>query len=180
MDTDISKNLDDVKKWLTGEFAGIRSGQASPAILDSVKVESYGTLAPLNQVGSVGIEDARTLRVSVWDASQIAAVESAVSDANLGVSVSTDSAGLRVVFPELTTERRGQLMKLAKAKQEEARIRVRHVRDDIMKVVEKAEKDGDISEDEKFTHKEKIQKDIEAMNATLDTLFAKKEAELKI
>jgi len=180
MDTDISKKLEEVQTWLAGEFAGIRSGQASPAILDSIKVESYGAHVPLNQVGSIGIEDARTLRVSVWDASQIVAVESAVSDANLGVSVSSDSAGLRVVFPELTTERREQLMKLAKAKQEEARIRVRHVRDDIMKTVEKAEKDGDISEDEKFTHKEKIQKDIEAMNATLDTLFAKKEAELKI
>ena len=136
-------------------------------------------MVPLNQVGSVGAEDARTLRVSPWDASQIAAIETAVQDANLGVSVATDSAGLRVIFPELTAERREQLLKLSKSKLEDARISVRSVRDDAMKSIDKLEKDGEISEDEKFTQKESIQKKIEGTNSALEAQFDAKESELK-
>lgn len=180
MDFDISPKLQDIKTWLGDEFAGIRSGQAAPALLDSVKVDSYGTLVPLNQVGTVGIEDARTLRIAVWDATQIPAIEKAITDSNLGVSVATDSAGVRVVFPELTAERREQLSKLAKQRLEEARISVRHVRDDVMKDIDKAEKDGDLSEDDKFAAKDKVQAAIEAANTDLEQLCKTKEAELAL
>ena len=179
MEVDISKRLQETVQWLQGEFAGIRSGQASPQLLDTIRVESYGTQVPLNQVGSVGVEDARTLRVSVWDAGAIADVERAIQEANLGVSVATDSSGIRVVFPELTAERRTQLIKLAKSKFEESRIRVRSVRDEAIKQVEKGQKDGDISEDEKFAHKENIQSDIDATNKKLEELYTKKESELE-
>lgn len=172
--------LDDVKNWLQSEFAGIRSGQATPALLDSIKVESYGSKMPLNQISNFGVEDARTLRISPWDASQIPVIEKALQEADLGVSVATDSAGVRAIFPELTAERRTQLQKLAKTKLEEARIRVRAVRDDEMKSIEKLEKDGDISEDEKFSKKETVQKSIDAMNKALEDLYTKKEAELQV
>ena len=178
MDTDITQKLQETKDWLQKEYAGIRTGQATPALLDTVKVESYGALVPLNQVGNVGTEDARTLRVSTWDATQIPAIEQAITDADLGVSVATDSAGLRVVFPELTAERREQLLKLAKQKLEEARIAVRASRDEVMKGIDGAEARGDISEDEKFTQKDSIQKAVDAMNKGLEELFAQKEAEL--
>jgi len=180
MDSDLDKKLQEVVVWLQKEFAGIRTGQASPGLLDSVKVESYGAFMPLNQVGTVGVEDARTLRVSVWDASVVKAAEQAIRDANLGVSVMSDSSGLRVIFPELTSERRVQLVKLAKARLEDARISVRAVRDDSMKVIEKSEKDGDISEDEKFTKKDAVQAGVSKTNQALDGLYAKKESELKI
>ena len=88
-------------KWWCGykkEYISIRTGQANPGLLDSVKVESYGTYMPIQQLGSVGIEDARTLRVSIWDASQVSAVEKAIREADLGVSVVGDSSGLRVIF----------------------------------------------------------------------------------
>lgn len=167
-----------ITEWLANEFTGIRTGQATPALLDSVKVESYGTRVPINQVGSVGVEDARTLRISTWDRDQIGAIESAINDAQLGVSVSSDSAGLRVVFPELTSERRVQLLKLAKHKLEEARVSVKSARDDRMKELEKDEKAGEISEDEKFTQKESIQKQVDATNKSLEELYDKKEQEI--
>jgi ribosome recycling factor len=179
MDTEIKQKLKEVKDWLQQEFANIRTGQASPALLDSVKVESYGTLMPLNQISTVGVEDARTLRVSVWDASVVKAAEEAIRDAELGVSVVGDSTGLRVIFPELTSERREQLLKLAKSKLEDARIAVRAIRDDFMKVIEKSEKAGDIGEDEKFTKKEAVQSAVDEINRSLESLCNQKESELK-
>lgn len=179
MDTDFTKKLQEAKDWLQKEYASIRTGQASPALLDSIKVESYGSMMPINQVGSVGIEDARTLRISPWDTTQVPAIEKAIRDADLGISVVTDSAGLRVIFPELTSERREQLLKLAKSKFEDARITVRAVRDDVMKQIDKSEKDGDISEDEKFTRKETVQKEMDATNRELELACETKEQELK-
>ncbi len=174
----IQTRLKEVAEWLQAEYAGIRTGQAAPALLDSIRVESYGSLLPLNQVGSIGIEDARTLRISPWDVSQVAAIERAIREADLGVSSVSDSSGIRVVFPELTAERRTQLQKLAKGKLEDARVRVRGVRDDAMKEIDKAFKDGDISEDQRFARKDSVQKFIDEANRNLEAVFVKKDAEL--
>lgn len=174
-----TQKLNEARDWLQKEYSGIRTGQASPALLDGIKVESYGSMMPINQLGSVGVEDARTLRVSPWDASQAKAIEKAIQDADLGVSVATDSAGLRVIFPELTVERRDQLLKLAKSKLEDARITVRGIRDDAIKVLDAQEKTGDLSKDEKFTQKEQIQKLVDAANSQLEKFYSQKEIELK-
>lgn len=179
MDSELKKKLHEVEEWLQKEYGTIRTGQASPALLDGVRIESYGSLVPLNQVGNVGVEDARTLRVSLWDSSQVAAVEQGLRDADMGASIVTDSSGVRVIFPELTSERREQLLKLAKSKLEDARIAVRSGRDDAMKQIDKSEKDGDISEDEKFTQKEKVQAAVDAANKALEQHFTQKEQELK-
>lgn len=168
----------EIIQWLNNEYTGIRTGQATPALLDNIKVESYGSMMPLNQVGSVGIEDARTLRISLWDASGVAAVERSLREADLGISVSTDSSGLRVIFPELTSERRVQLIKLAKSKLEDSRVSVRSARDEIMKDFDKQQKEGEISEDDKFIKRETVQKKIEAVNQQLEALYYKKEAEV--
>lgn len=168
----------EVVRWLQQEYSGIRTGQAAPALLDSVKVESYGSTMPVNQVGTVSVEDARTLRVSVWDASQVKAVESAIQEADLGVSVVTDSSGMRVIFPELTSERRAQLLRLAKQKHEDARVSVRSARDEAMKEIERQEKDGEMSEDERFTAKETVQEQVTALNKQLDDILAAKEVEI--
>ena len=178
MDTNLQQKLQEAKEWLQKEYSGIRTGQASPSLLDSVKVDNYGTMTPLNQIGTVGVEDARTLRISVWDVSQIPTIEQSLRDADLGVSVSTDSAGVRVIFPELTAERREQLMKLAKSKLEDARIRVRSARDESMKVIDKDEKSGDLSEDEKFEKKDIVQTAVDGINKDLESLFDNKEQEL--
>lgn len=179
MNSDIKEKMQDIKEWLKKEYSGIRTGQANPSLLDGVKVESYGSLVSLNQVGSVGIEDARTLRISPWDSTQNSAIEKAIRDADLGISVVTDSTGMRAIFPELTSERRDQLMKLAKSKLEDSRISVRSVRDEAMKQIDKLEKSGELSEDEKFTQKEFVQTLVTNTNNELDLLFSQKERELK-
>ncbi len=173
-----SERAVEVERWLEREYMSIRSGQATPGLLDGVKVPSYGALVPINQVGSVMVEDARTLRISTWDTSQIHAVETAIRDADLGLSVVTDSSGLRIIFPDLTSERRAQLLKLAKQKLEDARVSLRSARDEAMKELDKAEKAGDLSEDEKFKAKETIQKVVDTTNRSLDTHFEKKEVEI--
>ncbi|MBP6923959.1 MAG: ribosome recycling factor [Candidatus Pacebacteria bacterium] len=175
----ISDKLKEVNEWLIKEYAGIRTGQASPMLLDGVKVESYGSYLPINQVGSVNIEDARTLRISVWDKGAVSAIERAIQEANLGISTASDSDGVRVIFPDLTSERRVQLLKLAKSKLEDARISVRAVRDESMKAIDKAQKDGDISEDDKFSQKEKVQNQVDDANRSLEALFTQKEIELQ-
>lgn len=178
MDDTYQNRLNEVIAWLQKEFVGIRTGQATPALLDSVKVETYGTYMPIQQLGSVGIEDARTLRIVPWDNSQVPAIERSIRDADLGVSVSSDSSGLRVSFPDLTAERRTQLVKIAKSKLEEARVAVRAVRDDVMKKIDAAQKAGEMGEDEKFTRRDAVQKSVDTTNRTLEVVFEKKEIEI--
>lgn len=178
MDDTYQKRLNEVIAWLQKEFVGVRTGQATPALLDSVKVETYGTYMPIEQLGSVGIEDARTLRIVPWDNSQVPAIERSIRDADLGVSVSSDSSGLRVSFPDLTAERRTQLVKIAKSKLEEARVAVRAVRDDVMKKIDAAQKAGEMGEDEKFTRRDAVQKSVDITNRTLEAVFEKKEIEI--
>jgi ribosome recycling factor len=133
---------------------------------------------PLQQVGSVTVEDARTLRISAWDQGLIKSVEKAITDANLGVSVSSDDKGVRVSFPELTSERREQLVKLTRAKLEDARVSVRRARDDCWQDIQKKEKDKLMSEDDKFRSKEKMEEVVKKANQTLEGMAQKKEEEL--
>lgn len=175
---DFGSKIQTVIEWLTGEFAGVRTGQATPTLLDSIKVESYGSLMSINQVASLSIEDARTIRISPWDSTLVKTLETTIRTADLGVSVVADSAGLRVIFPELTGDRRVQLLKLAKSKHEDARVSLRGLRDEAMKQIEKLEKEGGMGEDEKFAKKDGIQKLVDTTNRTLDMLYAKKELEI--
>ena len=169
---------EEVVRWLEREFSGIRTGRATPALLDLVQVESYGARVPIVQVGSVSVEDPRTLRVSIWDANGIKSVEKAIKEADLGVSVVADGGGLRVIFPELTGERRIQLLKIAKAKHEEARVSLRGVRDDVMKEIEALLREKEMSEDEKVGAKEAIQKKVDIFNGKFDELLSLKEKEV--
>ena len=171
---------DEVVAWLAQEFSGIRTGRATPVLLDLVQVDAYGTRVPINQVGSVNVEDARTLRVSVWDTSAVRNVEKAITEADLGVGVVADGNGLRIIFPELTAERRTQLLKLAKGKLEEARVSLRAARDDAMKEIDALGKSGELSEDARFSAKEDIQKRIDAKNNALNNAYELKEKEIHI
>lgn len=175
---DLSKKLAGAQEWLQGEYTGIRTGQAAPGFLDSIRVDSYGTKVPINNVATVGIEDARTLRIAPWDSGNIAAIERAIMDADLGVGVTTDSSGLRVSFPELTGERRASLLKLAGQKLEEARVRVRSAREERMKFLDSQVKSKEMGEDEARREKDKAQKLVDDANSKLETLFAQKEKEI--
>jgi ribosome recycling factor len=175
----VKEKLKKSQEWLVAEFGGIRTGRANPAILDGVKVSSYGDMVPLNQVGSITIEEARTLRISPWDMSVAKEVERAIIGSNLGLSVVTDDKGLRVIFPELTGERREQYVKLAKEKLEQAKIQVRQTRGDVVKDLEKQKKAGGVSEDDVKRSEKDLQKYVDEATKALDELFAKKEKEIR-
>ena len=126
---ELKQKIEDTGTWLTEEYFGIRTGRATPALLDSVRVEAYGSKMPLNQVATISVEDARLLRVTPYDATLSKDIERAITQSDLGVSVGVDDRGIRVSFPELTAERRVQLLKLVGDKREDARISVRKLRE---------------------------------------------------
>lgn len=174
----LKSGIKEREEWLTRELSHIRSGRATPSVLDSVAVESYGARLPIQGVASVTTEDARTIRLSPWDQANISAIEKAITTASLGLSVAVDDKGLRVTFPELTGERRELVVKLAKEKMEEARVAVRRLRDEVTRDIEAKERDGEIGEDEKFRLKTDIQKQIDAVNTRFEEAFKKKEKEI--
>ena len=172
------KRIGEITERLGKELGSVRTGRAGPAILDGVQVESYGTRVPINQVANISIEDARTLRIAPWDMSIAKEIEKAITQANLGLSVGMDEKGVRVFFPELTSERRVSLLKIAKEKVEEMRTELRLARDEVWSDIQKQERDGLMPEDEKFRSKEEMQKRVDAANAAFDSALLRKEKEI--
>ena len=172
------KQLAGAEDWLKKEFSQIRTGQASPQILDGVKVEIYGAPMSIKELASVTIEGARSLRISPWDKGQTKEIEKAITVANLGLSVVVDDQGLRVNFPELTADRRKDIAKLAKDKLEEAKKQVRSHRDTIIKDLQNKEKEGGYGKDEIFRLKNETQKMVDDCNKKLDEHYSKKEKEI--
>jgi ribosome recycling factor len=169
-----SNNLKDCVEWLKKELKQISAGQANPAVLDSVNVESYGSFMPIAHVANISL-DGNALKVSPWDKSQIKVVEQAIRDADMGVSLVTESDGVRVIFPQLTSETRTKFVKQAKEKLEEARIKVKQFRQDVMDEVEDEKKEGGISEDDARRTKDQLQKQVESTNNELEEIFKTKE-----
>jgi len=176
--SNLTKGIEETKTWLMGELSGVRTGRASPTLLDSIRPEAYGTRTPLSQVASVSIEDARTLRVIPWDKTLTKTIEKAIAEANLGLGTAVDDMGLRVMFPELTSERRTMLTKLAGEKLEAAKVRMRNARTDAIKELDTDEKEGGIGKDEVARYKEEIQKMIDAGQAALEAMAKKKGEEI--
>ncbi len=172
------KRLKEIEEKAAKELAGIRTGRATPAILDGVMVESYGTRVPITQVANVGVEDARSIKISPWDAAMGKEIEKAIMLANLGVSVGSTDAGVRVTFPELTGESRQKLLKLAKDRVEEMRTALRIARDEVWNDIQKQEKDKTITEDEKFRYKDEMQKRVDATNKNFESMLERKEKEI--
>ncbi|MDP2665045.1 MAG: ribosome recycling factor [bacterium] len=174
----LKTNIKETEEWLARELSGVRTGRATPTLLDGVKPEAYGTRTPLRELASVSTEDARTLRVIPWDKTLTKAIEKGITDADLGVGVSTDEQGLRVSFPELTSERREQLSKIAGDRTEQAKVTLRSHRTDALKALEAAEKAGGMGEDEVKRLKAEIQKLIDAGNDSLMKVLERKEDEI--
>jgi ribosome recycling factor len=172
------QRIKEITERLAKEFAGVRTGRAALAILDDVTVESYGAQMPINQVATISIEDPRTLRVSPWDMSLAKDIEKSITDANLGVSTGSDDKGVRVFFPEPTAERRVQLIKLAKEKMEEIRAELRRAREEVWSDIQTQEKEGVMTEDERFRSKDEMQKRVDAANTAFEAAFERKEKEI--
>ncbi len=175
---DVEKKKGDITDWLQSEYKSIQTGRATPQVLDLVHIDMYGARTPLAHTGSITIEDPRTLRVAPWDKSVIGQMEKAINDADLGLSVSSDDAGLRVHFPMLTTETRQKLVKLLKDRLEDARVRVRSLREETNKDIDARAKEGEYGEDEQHRYREDMQKIVDGANADLESLFSKKEKEV--
>lgn len=173
-----SQKTVDIANWLQNEFSTIRTGRATPNILDGVSVEAYGSRMSIREVASVSTEDAKTLRIVPWDMSQVKNIEKGIQDAELGLSVSTDEKGLRISFPDLTSERRLSLVKLLKQKHEEARISLRMERERTKGDIDSKEKAGEMGEDDKFRAVAELQKLVDEANKKLDEMAQKKETDI--
>ena len=175
---DVEDRMDKCIKNLEREYLTIRTGRANPAILDSVKVESYGTLMPLNQVATVSCPEPRLIMVQPWDKSNISAIEKAILKADLSLNPASDGNVIRIQIPELTEERRKELVKVAHKYAEAARIAIRHVRRDGLDVVKKLEKDHAVSKDDHERMSDEIQKLTDQMIREVDQMLASKEKEI--
>ncbi|MFA6503217.1 MAG: ribosome recycling factor [Candidatus Paceibacterota bacterium] len=174
----LKTNIAETEEWLSRELSGVRTGRATPALLDGVKPEAYGTRTPIRELANVSVEDARTLRIIPWDKELLKVIEKGITDADLGIGVSTDDQGLRVSFPELTSERRTQLSKIAGDKTEQAKVAMRSHRTEAIKALDAAEKEGGIGKDEILRLKAEVQKMVDAGNAALERHLEKKELEI--
>ncbi len=166
--------LGGVEEWLAKEYSQVHTGRATPTLLDSIQIESYGAMGPIKNSASIAIEDARTLRIAPWDKTLIKNIEKAINAANIGLSVSSDDAGVRATFPMLTTENREKLVKVLKEKMEDARVRVRKARDSALGALREAK----LPEDDEHRGKEEIQKYTDEANKKLEAIFSKKENEV--
>ncbi len=175
----LKRAVADSSAWLAKELRGIRTNRATPALLDGVLIEAYGTRMPVSQLSSVAAEDARTLRVSPWDPAHVKAIEKAILTAELGVSVAADEKGVRVSFPELTAERREALLKIVREKLEQARVALRAERDKVWHDIQARERRGELPEDDKFRSKEEMEKIVADGGAALEAIAKRKEAEIR-
>ena len=143
---------------LEREYQGIRAGRANPHILDKLKVDYYGTPTPIQQVGNVTVPEARMLCIQPWESSMIKVIEKAIQNSDIGINPSNDGKVIRLVFPELTEDRRKELVKDVKKKGEAAKVAVRNIRRDANDFLKKANKANEISEDEQKDYEDKVQK----------------------
>ena len=176
---DLTRRMDGAIDTLKREFNGLRTGRAHPGLLEPVKVHAYGTDMPLAQVGTIGAPEARMLTVQVWDKSMVNAVDKAIREAGLGLNPQADGMMIRIPIPQLTTERRNELAKMAHKYAEGAKIAVRGVRRDGMEQVKGFEKKKEIGEDVAKTWETEVQKLTDQYTKRLDETLADKEKDIR-
>jgi len=175
---ELNRRMNGAVGTLKSELAGLRTGRASAALLDPVKVEAYGNTMPINQVGTVSTPEPRLLTVQVWDKGLVKATDKAIREAGLGLNPQIDGQLLRIPIPELNEERRKELVKLAHKYAEQGRVAVRNIRRDGMEALKKAEKDHKISQDEHHRHGDELQKLTDAHIKDIDAALHGKEQEI--
>ncbi|GAB5449048.1 ribosome recycling factor [Gymnodinialimonas sp.] len=181
----MSIDFDDLERRMKGaiealqtNFGGLRTGRASTSLLEPLTVDVYGSEMPINQVATLGTPEPRLLTATVWDSSNVKAVEKAIRNSNLGLNPMVDGNTVRCPLPDLNEERRQELVKVAGGYAEEGRIAVRNVRRHGMDELKKAEKDGDISEDESRSMSDRVQKLTDKYVGQVDSAYTEKEKEI--
>lgn len=174
----LKKELDRALEFLKNDLNQIRSGRASPALVENVKVDAYGTKMNLKEVASIMVPDPKTLMVQVWDKSLVNAVVKGIEESRLGLNPNVEGQNIKLVMPPLVEERKRELTKLLHDKLEQTRIRIRRGRDEVWHKVQNLEKEKKISEDDKFRTKEELQKIVDEYNKKVKDLGEAKEREL--
>lgn len=172
---DLRKRMDGALAALKGEFGGLRTGRATASLVEPITVDAYGQQMPMNQVGTIGVPEPRTISIQVWDKALVSAVERAIRDSGLGVNPVVDGTLVRIPIPPLTQERRTELAKMAGKYAEHARVAVRNVRREGMEAIKKSE---NVSEDEQKRLQEQVQKLTDDAVKQVDDALATKEVEI--
>lgn len=175
---DLDKRMNGALDVLRKEFAGLRTGRASASLLEPLTVSAYGSEVPINQVAAISVPEPRMISVQVWDKSMVQAVEKAIRVADLGLNPAVDGTLIRVPLPELSEERRGELVKVAGRYAEQAKVAVRNVRRDGMDQLKRAEKDGDMSKDEHHKTGDSVQQLTDEAIKKINEVLAQKESEI--
>lgn len=175
---DAEDRMGKVEKILINDFASLRAGRATPALLDKVMVDYYGTPTPVNQTANISCPEPRLIMVQPWDKSQMAAIEKAILKSDLGITPSNDGTVIRLAIPQLTEERRKELVKTCSKKAEESKVAVRNIRRDVNDAVKALEKSKEVSEDEVKKALDDVQKTTDRFIKRLDEVLAQKEKEL--
>jgi ribosome recycling factor len=175
---DVKKRMDGALNAFKHDLKGLRTGRASASLLDPVMVEAYGSMMPINQTATVTALDSRMISVQVWDKGLVSSVERAIRDAGLGLNPSSDGNLVRVPLPDLSEERRKELVKVAKEYAEKARIAIRNVRRDGIDSFKKLEKEGKISEDDLHGRTDEVQKLTDSHVKQVDETLSHKEKEI--
>lgn len=176
--TDGKTKMDKAVAHVQSQFQTVRTGRASPALIERLTVEYYGTQVPLQQLATISVPEARQLLVKVHDRNSVSAIEKVIRESDLGVNPSNDGAVIRLSFPPLTEERRREFVKLVKSMAEEGRVAVRNVRRDARKSLEALERNGDISADELDRAEKELERVTHHHVDSIDSALGKKEAEL--
>lgn len=176
--TDTNERMEKTLDTIKADLAGLRAGRAHASLLDGIMIDAYGSMTPLNQVGTIGVPDARTLSVSVWDRSLLKNVEKALLESDLGLNPMNDGQTIRIPIPPLSEERRKELVKVAGKYAEQGKIAIRNIRRDAMDEVKKMKKDALISEDEEKRYNNDIQKWTDEAIKKADDLYAAKEKDI--
>lgn len=174
----IEEKMNKTISVLKENFAEVRAGRANPAILNKVKVDYYGTPTPINQVAGISVPEARLIVIQPWDASLLKEIEKEILKAEIGINPNNDGKVIRLAFPELTEERRKELVKDIKKTAEEAKVSVRSVRREGIDAAKKSQKDGEITEDELKSAEDKIQKITDTKIDEIDKILTEKEKEI--
>ena len=175
---DLERRMDASLSNFSNEMSGLRAGRASTSMLDPIQVDAYGSKMPLNQISNISVPEARMLTVTVWDAGLAPAAEKAIRESDLGLNPQAEGTVIRVPVPELSEDRRRDMVKVAGKYAEATRVAIRNIRRDAIEAVRKEEKAGDISEDEKRGLETKIQASTDKFVGKVDELLAQKEKDI--
>jgi ribosome recycling factor len=175
---EMNENMDKAIQSMEKSFNKVRTGRASLSLLDGIKVDYYGTSTPLNQVASLSVPESRLILISPWDVSAIGAIEKAIQKSDLGLMPTNDGKLIRLSIPQLTEERRKDLVKIVRKSAEECRIKLRNARRDANEKFKSLKKDNVISEDEMFTQQEEVKKLMDKAIVKADSILAAKEKDI--